>query len=137
MEDCGCGMAKAIQPYVGSLSSRKEVPDNVKKAHGIWMGINKRCENPKDGAFKYYGGRGIKSCVTSRRFITWYLEQISKRAVWQIPSLDRINNDGNYCYCNIQLLEQSENSQKSNAINHRKRSKLVGVYETLAIEPFS
>jgi hypothetical protein len=30
--------------------------------HNIWCGIRKRCSNPKDRVYKYYGGRGIRMC---------------------------------------------------------------------------
>lgn len=60
----------------------------------IWVGIRQRCSNPKDWAWKWYGGRGIRIC--SR----WddpavFLQDMGSRPS-PAHSIDRIDSDGDY-----------------------------------------
>jgi hypothetical protein len=55
--------------------------------------MRRRCRNPKDRAYRNYGGRGIKVCdrwQTFENFLADMGEQPPNKEI------DRINNDGNY-----------------------------------------
>ena len=62
--------------------------------YGRWRSIHSRCNNPKNKAYKDYGGRGITVCdewLSATSFVTWcegtYIEGMT---------LDRIDNDKGY-----------------------------------------
>ncbi len=71
-----------------------------------------RCTNPKDKAYKYYGGKGIKFELTGWQIRFLWLKA-SARAMKR-PSLDRIKNTKNYVMWNCQFIEHGENVTKSN-----------------------
>ncbi len=75
-----------------------EVPD--KRVHDIpeyrvWAGIKARCLNPKEPAYKYYGGRGITVCKRWRNSFRAFYEDMGPRP-GPTYSIDRQNNDGPY-----------------------------------------
>jgi hypothetical protein len=76
----------------------------------IWNSINQRCNNPNSTNYKYYGGKGIKNSLTQNDTkVLWFRD---KAYEMQIPSIDRIDNDGHYEYENCRFIEFSENSAK-------------------------
>jgi hypothetical protein len=66
-----------------------------------------RCRRPEHRSYLWYGGRGIKCFLSSAdvRFI-WDRD---KAHLLKSPSLDRINNDGNYELSNCRFIEFKEN----------------------------
>lgn len=60
-----------------------------------WLAMIKRCENPKDPHYSYYGGRGIKVCARWRKSFTLFLKDMGPRPSKR-HSIDRINNNGDY-----------------------------------------
>lgn len=58
--------------------------------------MKQRCNNPKNHAYKYYGGRGIKICDEWLEFKTFY-EWAMKNGYEENLTIDRIDNDGDYC----------------------------------------
>lgn len=58
--------------------------------------MNNRCHNPRDKAFRHYGGRGITVCDRWRRpnGFADFLADMGERPVGK--SIDRVDNDGNY-----------------------------------------
>lgn len=69
-----------------------------------------RCSNPKNTAFKNYGGRGITVCEewqTFEGFYVWVQDQD-----WSSEKeLDRIDNDGNYEPSNCRFVLVKENAR--------------------------
>ena len=71
------------------------------KSHGlsnsptyrIWGGAVQRCTNPRNSAFKYYGGRGIRICERWMKFEN-FVADMGERPVGM--TLDRIDSDGHY-----------------------------------------
>lgn len=65
------------------------------KEYHIWAGIIQRCENPKNPAYKWYGGRGIKVCERWRNSFENFLEDMGECP--ESKSIDRWpDNDGDY-----------------------------------------
>lgn len=66
----------------------------------IWCGIRKRCNNPKDRLFKYYGARGIKVCERWNSFENFLADMGPRPSLKH--SVDRKDNDLGYepdnCY---------------------------------------
>ena len=83
--------------------------------------IKQSCNNSNNKAYKYYGGRGIKCLITEEEIKKlWYRDKAYKM---KRPSIDRIDNDGNYEYNNCQFIEFSKNISKRNKQSSNKAIK--------------
>ena len=66
------------------------------KLYGIWGNIKGRVLNPKNKRYNDYGGRGITICeewLDIHNFYDWAMSNGYSEEL----SIDRIDNDGNYC----------------------------------------
>ncbi|MHA2013350.1 MAG: NUMOD1 domain-containing DNA-binding protein [Candidatus Helarchaeota archaeon] len=73
--------------------------------------IFNRCNNKNYNEFIYYGGRGIKCLINVEELkILWFRD---KAYDMDRPSIDRIDNDGNYTFENCRFIELSENVKKN------------------------
>lgn len=110
VKSCGCLNREKLKTlkrhYKGGISS-----------HPLyWKLVNmkERCYNPKNNRYKNYGAKGIKVCKewsdSVKNFIDWGINN-----GWQEDlTIDRIDNNGDYCPSNCQWLTKSQNSIKSN-----------------------
>lgn len=77
----------------------------------LWQAMLQRCNNPKNQAYKYYGGRGIQvkfSCFEDfYNYVTKELK-VDPRGL----TIDRIDGDGHYEPRNIQFITRSQNTAK-------------------------
>ena len=69
-----------------------------------------RCENSNCKDYHRYGGRGIEFYLTYNDID--YLWNRDKAYNMEYPTIDRIDNDGNYELSNCQFLENIENATK-------------------------
>ena len=72
--------------------------------------MNQRCRNPRDDAFAYYGGRGIKVCKRWRDFKN-FLADMGTRPPEK--TLDRQNNEGDYKPSNCRWATHKEQQRNS------------------------
>jgi len=80
--------------------------------------MRRRCANPKDIGYKYYGGRGIKCLFrSSDEFVDYVINvlKIDPRGL----QIDRIDNNGHYEPSNIRFTTAKENSN-----NRRKNNEI-------------
>lgn len=104
-----CNIKVGHAPYLGLIATKGKSPKKVLSAYHSWTDQISRCYRPKTLAFKYYGAKGIKVCYTARHFIAWYLTTL-KKFKGSVPSVDRIDRRGHYCFCNVRLLEHRDNA---------------------------
>ena len=90
------------------LKIRKSIDIKLLKIKRVWYWLRQRTDNPKCTWYKYWGGRWIKCEWNS--FKEFYADMWEKYQEWL--SLDRINNDWNYCKDNCRWATRSE--QNSN-----------------------
>ena len=79
--------------------------------YNSWMNMKGRCLRKSHPKYPRYGGRGItvyQEWLDFQKFYDWAVS-----SGWQTGySIDRINNDGNYCPENCQWISMAENSRK-------------------------
>ena len=119
---CQCDCGKTSQSTTANLLNGKSMSCGcVRTKHmgkgtllyRTWASIKTRCTNPQTPCWHRYGGRGISVCNEWMNdfaaFRTWAQASGYKPGL----SIDRIDNDGNYCPENCQWLTVSENSKKA------------------------
>ena len=72
--------------------------------------IKSRCISPGCNGYKYYGGRGIKCFIILDELeFLWHRDNASEM---EHPSIDRIDNDGNYELSNCRFIEWADNNKR-------------------------
>lgn len=121
VKSCGC-----LRRETAKKSGQKN------KIHGMrystfyraWIGIKNRCLNNRTKPFPGYGGRGIRICDRWLKFNNFkddmynsYLDHIKKYGV-KNTSIDRIDNNGNYCpeNCRWATWKEQNGNRKNNVI---------------------
>jgi hypothetical protein len=125
---CSCGTLKSIESGSLIMGSSKScsclVADNNRDRltthgrtesveYGIWCNIKVRCLNKNGQDFHNYKGRGITVCQEWIDSFEAFFNYIGERPT-PYHSIDRINNDGNYCPGNVRWAtkwEQANNTR--------------------------
>ena len=76
----------------------------------LFSNMRRRCNNPKDKKYKFYGGRGIKVKFASFDDFFDYVVNVLKADPRGL-TIDRIDNDGHYEKGNIRFITHRENCQ--------------------------
>ena len=108
---------------MGGANNVKHNKSNT-RLYRIWNGMKTRCYHTCHDSYKNYGGRGIKICKE------WYgdFEVFEEWAVLNgyndTLSIDRIDNDGDYCPENCRWVSVSQQSSNKRPRQYRayKRS---------------
>jgi len=69
--------------------------------------IRQRCQNKRNSMYRWYGGKGIKVCITAGELKYLWLRDKAFRMLR--PSIDRIDSNKNYTQRNCRYIEQHEN----------------------------
>lgn len=122
---CDCGTEKTILGLSlkhGKTTScgcrNREVASERFTTHGhtrggrtleyqSWLAMIRRCNNPNEAIYHYYGGRGIKVCERWVNSYENFLEDMGKRPS-KNHSLERIDVDGDYEPSNCKWATRTE-----------------------------
>lgn len=110
---CGCWRKNHPNHFVHGQSHK-----NITE-YTIWNSMKTRCLNSKNKAYKNYGGRGITIC---KRWINSFINFRQDMGLRPGPeySLDRIDNDENYCPKNCRWATRKE--QANNTRRNKNKS---------------
>lgn len=137
---CSCGTVKyVLRSHVESGRSkscgciRKDILTGRNTTHGksktpeftVWQGMISRCENKNNNHYSNYGGRGISVCGEWHDFET-FIRDMMRRPTPQ-HTIDRKDNNGNYCKDNCKWSTKKEQARNRRAQKRNKTGE-VGIY---------
>lgn len=147
---CKCICGKIIEPRFYDLRKERQKSCGCQqirhithglsdtKLYSVWKSMKERCNNPNNKSYKYYGGRGITICSKWNDFLTFRFQMrkkyfdAKKKYKKEPISIERVYNNGNYCYENCiftTMKEQSKNKRNIYPIKATNRQTGEEVYE--------
>jgi len=98
------------------------------RLRSIWKGVKERCYVPTIKAYKNYGGRGIVVCDEWLNSFTIFYEWSIANGYSIELTLDRIDNNGNYCPENCKwttLSEQQKNRRDTVFLTYKGKTMIL------------
>jgi len=113
-----------IWKYIGNRGNRLEKPMHfiAKRSYQSWIDQGKRCTNPKNQDYKYYGAKEVKRIWTAKECIDWYINELLKRNKWICPVISRLGDIGDYKTGNVKLIETTENTIERKMTENRRKA---------------
>ena len=127
---CDCGNIKSVcsnslkygnTQSCGCLNKERSAQKNTThgmchtRVYHIWNSMKRRCNNPKDKFYAFYGGKGIKYCAEWDAFEGFY-EWAKSSGYKDNLTIERKDTDKGYCpdNCTWATMEQQNNNTSKN-----------------------
>lgn len=126
-KSCGCFKADCGRNQFMTHGLSKDENGKQTRLYGIWAGIKKRCLNPRNQAYKDYGGRGIlivEAWLLFENFYAWAMSHGYRDDL----TIERKDVNGNYCPENciwIPLKNQARNTRGNHIITYDGKTMLL------------
>ena len=148
---CDCGNEKIIRTYNlvqnGGTSCGCQVrPSHFihgfshrEKLYGVWKCMHQRCTDRNISRADSYVNKGIRVCEEWRDYVT-FREWALSSGYQEGLSIDRIDNDGNYCPENCRWAtrkEQMNNTSKNRKVTHNGETKTLSEWAETSEIPYS
>lgn len=134
-----CGYTKSCGCYNREVAGAKQYKHGETRGrlHSVWNMMKQRCSDPHNKYYKNYGGRGISVCDEWRNsyvvFRDWALSNgYDPKAEYGRCTIDRIDNNGDYCPENCRIVsmkEQSRNTRRNRLIEFRGETKTLAAWD--------
>jgi hypothetical protein len=110
-QSCGC-LVRYDQNKTHGMTNSPE--------YGVWSKMRRRCSDPAESSYPYYGGRGIRVCDRwqGKDGFANFLGDMGRRPSVK-HQIDRIDSDGNYEPANCRWATKTEN------IRNRSNTKTI------------
>lgn len=83
------------------------------RLYRIWANIKTRCLNEHDPHYKNWGGRGVQICSEWKESFSSFRDWAISHGYADTLTIDRINNDGNYCPENCRWVTNEDNVENN------------------------
>ena len=98
------------------------------RLYGIWSDMRLRCYDEKNIAYHRYGGRGITICDEWKNDVKAFYDWATANGYKDSLTIDRIDNDGNYCPENCRwatIKEQASNRRSNILVTHNGKTQTM------------
>lgn len=123
-QSCGCLMRERVAE---SAHNRAKHGDYKTRLYHIWKGMKDRCYLQTVSGYKNYGAKGIKVCDEWQQYIP-FREWALSHGYTDKLTIDRINNDKDYCPENCRWAttkEQRHNSSQNHFLEYNNEKHTI------------
>ena len=135
-KSCGC----LVEERMATMGRKSKIHGMINGAeYKSWQSMKARCLNKNNPKYKIYGGRGITICKRWLDSFEKFYADMGKRSKGK--TLDRRNNNGNYCPENCRwasVKEQGRNKRNNVVMTYKGKTLcLVEWAEIIKINPIT